>query len=100
MGCTYQSETLKIEIESPYIHDVQKTISYLGKHVPWTSKCLDQALAAQQLLKRNHIPSTLYIGMLKVEKQWSAHAWLRCGKTWITGHHPNMNYTVVGTYAK
>lgn len=66
----------------------------------WKSKCLDQAMTAQRMLKRRGLQSTLYFGMVK-EKDQSliAHAWLRCGKHWIVGFHPQIQYTIVGTYA-
>ena len=97
---TYQGETLKIPLQNPTIQTTKKVINYLAKWVPWKTKCLDQALAVQQLLKQNGLASTLYLGMIKTkEEQWEAHAWVRCGTDWIIGYQPTIAYTIVGTYA-
>lgn len=66
-----------------------KRVSYSVDHVcgktAWESKCLVRALTAQHLLKKRHIPSTLYLGCSVSEGKMVAHAWLRCGKMYVTG---------------
>ncbi len=96
----FQCETLKENIAEDQVQAISRSIMYMAKHLPWKSKCLDQAMVAQKMLTRRGLPVTLYLGMLKNEKSlWGAHAWVRCGERWVVGYHPEINYTVVGTYA-
>ncbi len=99
----FQSETLKEDrqVERPRLSDIKRSIEVTARWVPWRSKCLDQALAAQGMLARRQLPSTIYYGMIKDGAgNWVAHAWVRCGDQWVIGYHPQKQYTVVGTYAR
>lgn len=64
---------------------ISHAINRLCQHTPWESKCLVRALTAQHLLKRQQIPSTLYLGVGKDDDRMIAHAWLRCGEFYVTG---------------
>ena len=103
-SCGYfQSETLKHDdaVEQATIRTIARTVRGVAKYVPWKSLCLDQALAVQQMLARRYIPHTLYLGMAKnSEQQWMAHAWVRAGSLWVIGHSREVQYTVVGSYAR
>lgn len=58
----------------------------VGRHTPWTSKCLDRAITTQLLLRLFRVPSTLYLGVGKDDaNHMIAHAWLRCGSQVVTG---------------
>ena len=83
------------------INAIRNVVRVVPKFVPWSSKCLDQAMAAQRMLSRRGLQSTLYFGLTREKKDnsLSAHAWLRSGDCWIVGYHPHIYYTVVGTYA-
>jgi hypothetical protein len=99
----FQCETLRQDVQAheSHIQSVRISLKWVARRVPWKSKCLDQALAAQHMLARRHLPTTLYLGMRKEENQcWGAHAWVRCGDRWVIGESPNVPYTVVGTYAR
>lgn len=80
--------------ESPAEADAEscryaKRVAYAVGHVcgktAWESKCLVRALTAQRLLKRKGIPSTLYLGCGMEDGRMVAHAWLRCGRMYVTG---------------
>lgn len=66
-----------------------KRVAYAVNHVcnktKWESKCLVRALTAQRLLRKKGIPSTLYLGCGLDNGAMVAHAWLRCGKMYVTG---------------
>ncbi|MCA5963741.1 lasso peptide biosynthesis B2 protein [Blautia sp. RD014234] len=67
-----------------------KKVSYAVDQVcqktKWESKCLVRALTAQKLLRRKKIATTLYLGCgLDENGKMIAHAWLRCGKMYVTG---------------
>jgi len=82
------------------LNEISKGIAIMSHHTLWESKCLVQALAAMNMLKRRKIESTLYMGMAKDEKgSLIAHAWLRSGSCYVTGSEGMERFTVVGTFA-
>lgn len=85
---TYNIESSE-NINPNYIVTIQKiawAVNITGKFSPWKSKCLVRALTAQKMLKKRSIDSTLYLGVKKGnQNKMEAHAWLRCGKFFITG---------------
>lgn len=98
----FQSETLRHSRAEDLarIHDIKVAVKLAGRVAPWRSKCLDQALATQRMLGRRGLDSTLYYGMIrKPNREWTAHAWVRCGDQWAIGHHRRIAYTVTGTCA-
>ena len=55
-------------------------------NVPWRSDCFPQAIAANKLLQRYGIASTIHLGVEKAdESKLLAHAWLTCGEVVVTG---------------
>ncbi|HWT76033.1 MAG TPA: lasso peptide biosynthesis B2 protein [Mobilitalea sp.] len=68
-----------------YAAKVANAVNRICNHTPWESKCLVKALSAQCLLKKNKIPSTLYLGVGTEGEHMIAHAWLRSGKFCVTG---------------
>ena len=67
--------------------------------IPWKRKCLVQAAAAKAMLKRRHIPSTLYLGLKKEGTQGlTAHAWIRCGDQILTGAPGHLQYRVIASF--
>ena len=77
-------------------------ITAMASRTPWQSNCLAQALAATALLRRRHIPSTLYLGVAKSAErpeQLTAHAWVRCGDRNTTGGAGEQRFTVLTTFA-
>ena len=79
---------------------VARAVRIMSRHVPWGSKCLDQAIAAHMMLHRRGLPGTLYLGVAKAgEAELEAHAWERSGPFYITGGRGRQQYTVVATFA-
>jgi Transglutaminase-like superfamily len=69
------------------------------KNVPWTSKCLDQALAAKVMLARRGISTTVYFGVKSDEQgQLAAHAWLRSGEIYVTGGRNRDEFTPISVF--
>ncbi len=63
------------------------------------SKCYDQALTAKALLGQIGFPATIYFGLAKEsDNQLMAHAWVRCGKTIISGKAGMERFTVVAFF--
>lgn len=78
------SEEASIE-DYRYVRRVARCVEHVCGKTAWESKCLVRALTAQHLLKKKHISSTLYLGCGIEEGKMTAHAWLRCGKMYVTG---------------
>ena len=70
-----------------------------SKATPWKTPCLAEAIAAQRMLRRRRIPSTLYLGLAKDGAVMTAHAWLRCGDATLTGEAPRDQFTPVASFA-
>ena len=79
---------------------VRKALRKVPKRVPWTSKCLDQAIAGKIMLARRGIPSTVYFGVKSGDKgQIDAHAWLRSGPFYVSGGATRNRFAVINQFA-
>lgn len=97
----YELFYVDMEKKKKSLVTIKMVIKRMPRFVPWKSKCLDQAIAAQRMLKRRGLPTTCYFGVVKSEnhEKMNAHAWIRSGKEWIAGYQPNIPYTIVGVYS-
>lgn len=77
---------------------IGRCVRLMSRYVPWQSRCLVQALAAQQLLQQAQIESTLYLGVNKSGQTLKAHAWLRVGDAYITGNRERLAFTAVQSF--
>lgn len=80
-----------------YAYKVAYAVDRICTRTTWESKCLVRALTAQKFLKRKGIHSTLYLGCGMEDGKMVAHAWLRCGKMYVTGGDGS-KYAVVDKY--
>ena len=80
-----------------YAKAVSICVNHVCNKTAWESKCLVRALTAQKLLKRKSIPSTMYLGCGMDNGKMVAHAWLRCGKMYVTGGNGE-EYSVVDKF--
>jgi hypothetical protein len=69
----------------PFLASLTWSVGALSRRLPWRCQCLEQALAAQMLLRRRNIPHTLYLGARLQQGRLEAHAWVRCGGRLVTG---------------
>lgn len=68
------------------IFKVKWAVLLVSKYTPWKSECLVQALAAQRMLKKRNVNSTIHLGVGKdMHSNILAHAWLKCGGITVTG---------------
>ena len=66
---------------------------------PWLSACLVQSLAAHVMLRRQEVPSVVYLGVGKdAAGCFIAHSWLRCGGRIVTGGGSQQRYSVIAAY--
>lgn len=80
-----------------YARRVAVHVNESCKNTPWESKCLVRAWTAMTLLKKAGIPTTMYLGVGREENKMVAHAWLRCGKIYVTGGKGE-NYAIVAKF--
>jgi len=68
--------------------EVAWLIEAVGRRLPFETTCLMRTAAAQCLLARRGVATTVYLGVapsLSDGRQVNAHAWLRCGDRIVTG---------------
>ena len=77
------------------------SIKTLARFLPWDAKCLAQAIAGKWMLQRRRLPSTLYLGVDRGQKDWlEAHAWLRFGTEILTGEPQHERFKVIATFTE
>ena len=75
-------------------------IGAAARRVPWRTECLEQALAAEAMLRRRRVPCTMYVGVARNPGAGvDAHAWLRTGRLHVTGGADVTRYAVLATFA-
>ena len=82
-----------------YANKVGYCVNQICEKTTWASKCLVRALTAQRLLKEKKISSTLYLGCRLEAGKMVAHAWIRCGRMYVTGGNGE-GYSVVDKFKK
>ena len=73
-------------------------LHHAARVTPWRSKCLEQAVAGQWMLRRRGLRGTLSLGVAKEGEVMEAHAWLRCGEQIVTGGQEVARYGVVARF--
>jgi hypothetical protein len=67
--------------------------------LPGETVCFPRAIAAQALLRRLGIGTTLYYGAATLpERGLTAHVWLQDGSEMIVGHHDGQDYHILAPY--
>lgn len=95
---TLQRETPEEE-PTKAVWEVKKIIEMVAKRMPWECTCLVRALTAKKMLNRRGLRCTLYMGVATDPTGGlEAHAWLRCGKVYVTGGDGGKRYTVTTIY--
>lgn len=71
-----------------------------GRHVPWRSECLEQALTACWMLGRRGGRGVICLGLSKNDNgELAAHAWVKCGDQMVCGARGHRTFTVVNMLA-
>lgn len=81
---------------------VSWAVQAVARHLPLGFVCLPQAIAAQRLLRRRGIASTLYLGVAPdraAPEAITAHAWLRAGDKIVTGEHEARRHRALAWFA-
>ncbi len=81
---------------------VSWAVQAVARYIPLGFVCLPQAIAAQQMLRRRGIPSTIYLGVAPDRsgaQAIQAHAWLRAGDKIVTGEHEAARHEKLASFA-
>ena len=82
--------------------EISWAVQAAARHVPLRFVCLPQAIAAQRMLRRRGIATTLYLGVAldKAKRETiTAHAWLRAGDKIVPGETEARRHRVLATFA-
>lgn len=107
-GSPYRADAVAQERAEQIGYVVDQT----ARVMPFRAVCLQQVLATRRMLRRRHIPATVYLGVLPDEAATAkpecpdpdaalaAHAWVMSGDRVINGRTPNLDsYVVLGMFS-
>jgi hypothetical protein len=80
------------------LHRIEWSINAVTRHVPLTFVCFPQSLAAYFMLRRRHIASRLYYGVMREADQLKAHTWVKVGERTVVGGEVEPRFTVLATF--
>jgi hypothetical protein len=79
--------------------DVRSAVEGASRRLPG-SVCLPRALAAQAMLRRRGITTTLYLGVARSPAApHPSHAWLKDGELGVAGTRASGDYHAVASYS-
>lgn len=90
-------------------------VELTARWMPFRCVCLQQVLAARRMLRRRHLPVTVYLGVLPNDlpkasefdatdsttaTPTAAHAWVKSGDRVVNGHTSDLDaYVVLGIFS-
>ena len=80
---------------------IGRVVRKVAQYTPWQSNCLAQALLARVLLGALRVPYALHFGLHSKSRQAGdpiAHAWVVCGRVFVTGGNGFADYPVVAAF--
>lgn len=95
--------TLREEITAAERDRLRKGVQWLIDEAAWflpgSMACFPRAMAAQVILRRLGMDSTLYYGAGSLpDRGLTAHVWLQDGSEVIVGHHEAQDYHILARY--
>jgi len=83
----------------PLIARVRWAVEKCSERVPWRAVCFQQGLAAQLMLRRRGVASTLYFGAAPDRvKGLMAHVWVRAGDIDVIGTENASDYAMLPSF--
>ncbi len=75
---------------------VRRALHSVSGKLPWESTCLVRVLAGRYMLVRRDLPAAVFFGVQNPRDQgFSAHAWLKSGKLFVTGEEGHERFQVL-----
>jgi len=93
---TYQDNVSETALETVHqkrqVLQMRKVMRILEHRAPWTPMCLNRAVVAKRLLRKQGIETTIHVGFKprKAEEEFEGHAWLTINGFFITGRIPQL----------
>jgi hypothetical protein len=84
--------------EDATVAAVRWAVSAAARRVPWRAKCLEQALAAQWMLRRRGVRATIFYGVSKAPGGLEAHAWVRTAQRDVIGCEIAADFTELARF--
>jgi hypothetical protein len=82
------------------IADVRRAITAAASRLPGSTSCFARAVAAQAMLRRRGVRTTLFYGARTAHgRDLRAHVWLHAGDDAVVGQENAPEYTVVAEYS-
>jgi len=82
------------------IADVRWAVAAAAARLPGRTSCLARAVAAQAMLRRRRVSTTLFYGATSApDRRLRAHAWLQAGDEAVVGQEAAPDYVVVAAYS-
>jgi hypothetical protein len=79
--------------------EVQGAIFYVWRRFPWKPNCFHRALAAQAMLRRRGVSTTLYYGATTLpERGLTGHVWVQDGPIGVVGHIAAKGFRVLARF--
>lgn len=101
LGETMADSPAEDQAEPELLRRIGWSVSVASHFLPWTSRCLAEAIAGKAMLQRRGLRSTLYLGLAKDgPADVEAHAWLRCGSRVLTGGQTSDGYAVIASFTE
>jgi len=106
---SFYSKQLGTPVDLDYSHTLQqktsnrtfilkKAVLRFARRSPFPSRCLAQAIAIRQMMKRRNLDCELFLGIKKNNQQLLAHAWTKCGEEILTGAKGHEQFTIIGHF--
>ena len=77
------------------VKHVRWAIAAARRRLPWTIRCLAEAVAANRMLASRGVPSELWLGVQPKPGGTDAHAWLVAGGCTVTGRAGRDRYVPI-----
>ena len=79
--------------------EVGWAIATAARYLPGETVCFPQAIAAQAMLRRRRVGTTLYYGAARLpDRGLTTHAWVQDGAEGVVGHRNADKYYVLARY--
>lgn len=77
---------------------LRSAVLRFAKFSPIPTRCLAQAMAVRQLMKRRGLDTEIFLGVNKQEGKLAAHAWSKHGDLFLTGNKGYTKFTVIARF--
>lgn len=85
--------------EAAVIVELRWAITAMARRAPFRAKCFEQGMAAQWMLRRRGIASTLFYGIARDrDRALSAHVWVRAGAYDVVGCENISDFAMVAQF--